>query len=283
MRLIQRLPSPLIGLITLCIAVSAHAAPKAELWPIWDQAGEQTGIDHSQWQAVLNTHVSSDADGVNKVNYAALREGDRKGEGKGNRSNLDQYIAYLSSLDPRVYTRDEQMAYWINFYNALTIQLVLNYPKKGSILRMGQRFFSIGPWDDAVATVAGESVTLNDIEHRILRPIWQDHRIHYAVNCASIGCPNLAQQAYQPNTLEAQLAAAESSYLTHPRGVSIDKRTVTLSTIFKWYRSDFGATESDVLDYVSEHHAGLRTLREDEGRVKVRYDYDWALNATHPN
>ena len=260
----------LAGVVTLCIALSARAAPEADLWSIWDRQGSEVGIDHSLWQSVLGAHVVAGADGINLVDYDALR---------GDRSSLDQYIAYLASIDPRSYTRDEQMAYWVNFYNALTIQLVLAYPNKKSILRMGERLFSIGPWDDVVTTVAGEPVTLNDIEHRILRPIWQDHRIHYAVNCASLGCPNLSQEAYQPSTLVRQLAAAEKAYLAHPRGVSIKKRTVTLSTIFKWYRSDFGVTEADVLEYVAQHHAALAQLRKDNERLKVRYDYDWALNA----
>ena len=237
---------------------------------MWDASGDSTGIQHGQWQQILTTYVSTDSEGINRVNYRAIRESDQE--------RLQSYLDSMASLDPRGYTRDEQMAYWINVYNALTVRLVLDYPKKGSILRMGEKFLSIGPWDDEVFKVAGEALTLNDIEHRILRPIWQDHRIHYAVNCASVGCPNLSLQAYKASTLEAQLTSAELAYLNHPRGLSLTNNKATLSSIFKWYRSDFGKKEADVLNYLSQFNKSLRTLLDQGQRVRTSYDYDWSLN-----
>ena len=252
------------------VVQTAHAAPKADLWPIWDASGSETGIQHEQWQQVLTAYVRPDEEGLNRVDYQAIRE--------TGQDQLESYLNYAARIDPRTYTRDEQMAYWINVYNALTIQVVLRYPNKGSIVRMGEKLFAIGPWDDAVFTVAGESLTLNDIEHRILRPIWRDHRIHYAVNCASVGCPNLSTQAYSAASLEEQLASAEKTYLTHPRGLLIEGNKAKLSSIFKWYRSDFGEEESDVLTYMSEFSAPLKDLLEQGRRVRTSYDYDWSLN-----
>lgn len=103
------------------------------------------------------------------------------------KQQLKRYIQQMASLDPRDYKKQEQFAYWVNLYNALTVQLVLdNYPTS-SIKKLGKGFFSFGPWDDDIIRVAGKKLTLNDIEHRILRPIWRDKRIHYVVNCASLG------------------------------------------------------------------------------------------------
>ena len=169
---------------------SGLAAPAPDLWAFWDQANEKNtaNIDHSRWGRLLEVYLHEDADGVNRVAYDQLRQIGQE--------NLRTYLREQSALDPRDYARAEQLAYWINLYNALTLEVVLDYPKKSSILRMGKRFFAIGPWNDKVITIAGQAITLNDIEHRILRPIWRDHRVHYAVNCASLGCPNLQAEPF---------------------------------------------------------------------------------------
>lgn len=120
---------------------------------------------------------------------------------KEDKTLLNDYLDQLSKLDPREFNRQEQYAYWVNLYNALTVKLILdNYPV-ASITKLGG-LFSFGPWDEKVFTVAGQTLTLNDIEHRILRPIWKDPRTHYAVNCASLGCPNLQSQAFTAQNTE---------------------------------------------------------------------------------
>jgi hypothetical protein len=144
---------------------------------------------------------------------------------------------------------------------------------------MGRGLFSFGPWNDEVATVAGQALTLNDIEHRILRPIWQDHRIHFAVNCASLGCPDLSANAYTAENLEQQLAQAELNYLNHPRGIRFDADgELVVSSIFDWYLEDFATDQSGLLRYLAQYHdeAGER-LRSYAGRI--RYHYDWSLNS----
>ena len=264
-------------LLLACLTLAAHptlAAPKADLWPLWNKQNNanSASIDHSAWQRFLDAHVETHPDGINRVDYAGIAGG--PGE-----ILLKSYLRESTALDPRTFNRDEQFADWVNLYNALTIDLVLRYPRKKSIRRMGERFFSIGPWNDPVATIAGESVTLNDIEHRILRPIWRDHRIHFAVNCASLGCPNLSKTAFTAANSEAQLAAAERTYLAHSRGVEITgNNKVRLSTIFKWYRVDFAGTEQELVSaYIGRHRPDVAALAR-EGRVRVSYEYDWALN-----
>lgn len=268
-------------LLNLTMAVAAllsmgpaEAVPKADLWGFWNVSDESDArsIDHGRWQSFLDDYLRIGSDGINRVAYQDVSD--------SHRAELGEYLDSLSSLDPRAYNRAEQLAYWINLYNALTVEVVLRNPKKGSILRMGKGLFSIGPWDDRLLTVAGQPLTLNDIEHRILRPIWQDRRIHYAVNCASIGCPNLATAAYTPNNTEALLVAGEAAYINHPRGVRFDGRgRLELSDIYKWYARDFAENDTALVRYLAEHHATMSS-ELNAYTERIRYGYDWALNGT---
>ena len=140
-----------------------------------------------------------------------------------------------------------------------------------------------GPWDDGLFDLAGHSLTLNDIEHRILRPLWRDHRIHFAVNCASLGCPDLSPQAYTAATLEQQLAAAESKFLGHPRAVSFnDAGRLRLSSLFDWYLQDFATDREQLLRYLTLQRTDLApALKKYQGRID--YHYDWQLNARSTN
>ena len=216
----------ILALSALGVGALANAAAAPELWEIWaDSDAESTiVIDHSAWDELLGTYVVSREDNLNLVSYKNISAADTQ--------KLVGYIGALSSIDPATLNPAEQMAYWINFYNALTVKVVLDFPKKKSILRMGAKFFAIGPWDDKVATVNDEEITLNDIEHRILRPLFKDRRIHYAVNCASIGCPNLAPKAYTGANLEEMLVAAEHDYLHHARGVTFDSKGRLLCLLY---------------------------------------------------
>jgi hypothetical protein len=254
----------------LCLALPARAAP--EPWQIWQDHDPHSTqqVDHTAWQEFLDAFVVGADDGINRVAYQQARANAQP--------QLQRYLAQLAATDPRALNRDQQMAYWINLYNALTVDVVLRHPGKQSIRKMGKGLFSFGPWDDEVISVAGISVTLNDIEHRILRPLWQDHRIHYAVNCASLGCPNLSRTAYTADNLERLLDEAETTYLNHPRGVNFDNRgRLELSSIFDWYREDFAASEHELLEYLAQHHPQARRLRDYQGRIS--YGYDWQLNA----
>ena len=268
--------------ITLCLGLfvlaspPALAAPDVDTWEFWAEDNPQSTqqVDHTPWQNFLDEYLVPQADGVNRVAY------NRVDLGKG-RKRLQTYLQTLADIDPRDLNRDEQFAYWVNLYNALTVEVVLSNPDKKSIRRMGKGLFSFGPWDDPVAAIAGEDVTLNDIEHRILRPIWQDPRIHFVVNCASIGCPNLQPQALRADNLETLLDAAQSEYINHPRGV--DKRTgsLILSSIFDWYQSDFASEPKGLLNYLAGVHKdpGL-VLQADPDRLE--YNYDWTLNSLEP-
>lgn len=245
-------------------SLTIFAAPKAELWEFWNKSDAEnvTEISHVKWQNILDKYLLEKGEHT-LFSYSAVSADDLL--------NLNSYIDDLTSLDPRQYNRNEQYAYWINMYNAITVKLILDdYPVK-SITKLGG-LFSFGPWDDKVVEVAGEVLTLNDIEHRILRPIWNDARTHYAVNCASLGCPNLQLQAFTASNLEFLLHTAQESYITSAKGVSWDKDTLILSSIYEWFAVDFGGEEA-ILELLSET---LPELRDYNG--KIEYDYDWSLN-----
>ncbi len=155
------------------------AAPGSEYWDIWDKSNEASNeqIDHSRWQVLLNEYLIEDEnDGIIKVDYKRLLDNDK--------STLDEYLSLLASIDPLLLNRNEQRAYWINLYNALTVQVILDHFPTKSILKINisPGFLTFGPWDKKMILVNEVELSLNDIEHRILRPIWKDPRIHYAVN-----------------------------------------------------------------------------------------------------
>jgi hypothetical protein len=122
-------------------------------------------------------------------------------------------------------------------------------------------------------------LTLNDIEHRILRPIFGDPRVHFAVNCASLGCPNLGAEPYLADRLDVQLDTAARAFINHPRGASISDSRLTLSSIFKWYGDDFGETVAERLEWVAAYANPdlAEQLTGWDGRIS--YEYDWRLNA----
>ena len=259
-----------ILLFLMMVTFDICAAPKADLWSFWDKSDENSSkvISHQLWGDFLEVYVQSDLDGNRLLDY--------KHTSKRDRQALGVYIVELQNIDPRNFKRDEQFVYWVNLYNALTVQLILeNYPIE-SITKLGG-FFSFGPWDDDVVRVAGQSLTLNDIEHRILRPIWKDKRIHYAVNCASYGCPNLQNKPYNVLTFNKQLDKAAKEFINADKGLEFKGNTLFLSSIYDWYGEDFGDFDElrgHLLNYLEGEFRLV--LKGFSGRVE--YQYDWKLN-----
>ena len=265
----------LLTVLFLLMAPVLNAAPKSEYWAIWDKsdATAQKVFDHSLWNALLSRYLAEPSDGsVRLFDYKSVSASDRK--------QLQAYISSLSGADPRAYRKSEQMAYWINLYNALTVELVLkHYPVK-SITKIGP-WYKFGPWDEGIVTVAGQKLTLNDIEHRILRPIWKDKRIHYAVNCASRGCPDLAMEAFTGEGIEGQLEAAARRFVNQEKAlVFIDGRLV-LSRLYEWYVADFGDRAALMKHFLAHLQPPLsEKLKKYTGPLD--YQYDWSLNHSAP-
>ena len=268
----MKLKTLLAALLLLVTAPSfgIHDYP-ADSW--WLEHDEQStlSIDHSDWQHVLDQYVHASEDGINRVDYQSLQESPER---------LQSYLEAMSQVAIHQYSRAEQFAFWVNLYNAITLNLVAEHYPVSSIRRIYGGLFRTGPWDEELFTVNGISLTLNDIEHRILRPIWQDYRIHFVVNCASIGCPNLGKQALTAENQQAVLNAAAIEFLSHPRGVRIEGNRVILSKIFKWYATDFGHNSETLLRKVAEYVPSEEVSSKLSGVSKLRYEYDWSLNAT---
>jgi len=248
--------------------------PGSRAWETWRAADPASGerIDHAAWQALLDRYLVTDhPSGVNRFDYGAVSSADA--------AALDGYIASLAARDPRRYTRAEQFAYWINLYNALTVRLVVEHYPVRSIRRIHGGLFRRGPWDRKLVEIAGEELSLNDIEHRILRPLWQDPRIHYAVNCASVGCPDLAPRAYTAANTDALLDAGATAYVNHPRGVRFEAGRLELSSIYDWYGSDFGDDTRALLAHLARYADARLTERLSNFDGPIGYSYDWSLNA----
>ncbi|MGF1682013.1 DUF547 domain-containing protein [Photobacterium minamisatsumaniensis] len=253
-----------VACLLLLTSTFSLAAPKAELWAYWqtNNASSQQIVDHQRWQTLLDKYLKVQPNQT-LFRYQAVSQNDRY--------ELSRYIRDLADKDPRQLNRNEQFAYWVNLYNAMTVQLILdNYPVK-SITKLGG-FFSFGPWNEKLITISGQKLSLNDIEHRILRPIWQDPRIHYAVNCASLGCPDLLPTAFTSKNNGSLLEQAAHRFINSSKGVSTTGTSTRLSSIYDWYSSDFGDT-SQLQDHINQYHQGA-TIQLN----KVRYDYNWSLN-----
>jgi len=240
---------------------------------LWSPSNESNpeSIDHSKWQEVLDNYlVTDDESGVNLFDYQGLLDDEDE--------SLRSYIDAITQIDPRSFNKKEQFAYWVNLYNALTVLTVVeNYPI-GSIKEIGEATFPPGPWNDTVISVTGHALTLNHIEHSILRPIWKDYRIHFAVNCASIGCPNLQETAFDSSNTETLLEKASKQFINHPRAYSLTEQGLVLSSIFSWYSEDFGSSERAVLDTIAIYLDDQAMRTNHQSSTQISYYYDWSLN-----
>lgn len=253
---------------------SAKAAPDAVLWPRWEAHDPKSTaeVDHDIWGDLLDRFLVTGADGINRFAYGDITLADR--------NELDRYIQNLADIRISSHNRPTQMAYWINLYNALTVQVILDHYPTASIrdIDISPGLFSDGPWGKKLLTIEGEKVALDDIEHQILRPIWQDPRIHYAVNCASIGCPNLQPIPFEPDRLDRQLDEAAIDFVNHQRAVDIQEGKLAVSSIYHWFKNDFGGTDQGVLAHLKAYLSPERAMKL-EGFTSIDDDgYDWRLN-----
>ena len=257
----------------MAFSLAALAAPKAELWEFWAQSTQsKVAIDHGAWNDFLARHVKPGDDGINRVAYGRVATAQREA--------LEQYLDKMQGVAIRKFSRAEQRAYWINLYNVATVKVVLDHYPVDSILKINisPGLFAKGPWKKKLLTVEGEGVSLDDIEHRVLRPIWQDPRTHYSVNCASLGCPNLPAQAFTSANMEELLDASARAYVNHPRGARVEKGRLTVSSIYVWFGSDFGGGDAGVIAHLKKYgEPALKKALADVRRIGDD-EYDWSLN-----
>jgi hypothetical protein len=249
----------------------AAAAPRAVPWPHWrasDETSRET-IDHSAWDGFLARYLVPGRDGITRVNYRRVLPSDRE--------TLSVYIAGLGGTPITSYRRVEQRAYWINLYNALMVRTVLEHYPVATVLDIrlaGGR----GPWRKKLLHIEGEEVGLDDIEHRILRPFWRDPRLHYALNYAALGSPDLQPHAFTASTTEAVLDRAAHAFVNAPRGARIERGRLVVSSLYRWYEADFGGGDGAVIAHLRRYAAPpLAAALAHETRI-AGDAFDWSLN-----
>jgi len=265
-----------LAIVAVMIGYSfAQAAAKAELWPRWQKhdPNSRQQIDHSAWDRFLKQNVvAPHSSGINRVRYNGVSPDDQK--------SLKSYLQALQASAISNYNRNEQKAYWINLYNALTVDLIISRFPVASIrdINISPGLLARGPWGAKLLTIESEKLSLDDIEHRILRPIWRDNRVHYALNCASLGCPNLQPLAYSADNSEALLEKGAREFVNHPRGVALQKGKLQVSSIYVWFQEDFGRGAADLMEHWQEYAEPALAGALEKYQGGLAHDYDWRLN-----
>jgi hypothetical protein len=255
-------------------STSANDAPETLESPIVGeletgmQEGEGT-FDHTAFNELLSAHVDESA---GTVDYAALAE---------ERDKLDAYLGRIAEADLTDLSADAQLALLINAYNGYTLQLILeNYPDIDSIQDLSD------PWSTERFEVGGHTLSLDQIEHGLIRPIYRDPRIHFAVNCAAVDCPHLADEAYTGENLDQQLEAQTEAILTKEKFVRLEDDTLRFPRVMKWYRVDFvddsfDGSAANIPSYLADYtRKEVRTFiaQHDGDPPAEPLEYDWSLN-----
>jgi hypothetical protein len=240
---------PLLAAILIALPAAAGAEP----------------ADFAALDALLHRHVRPGVrEGIplNLVDYAAwARDPDHR-----------RAVEALETFDPaRLETRAERLAFWVNAYNLLAIRVVIEHGVPGSIKDAGNLFFPV--WKRTAGTVGGRKVSLDEVEHGILRPMGEP-RIHFAIVCASLSCPDLRPEAYVPERLDAQLDDQVKGFLANPAKGMVGDEAVRVSRIFDWFEADFGG-EAGVVRFLRAHTPGRVPP---VARVAGYLPYDWSLN-----
>ncbi|MGB9689014.1 DUF547 domain-containing protein [Thermogutta sp.] len=229
-------------------------------------------VDHSIWDRLLHKYV--DGDGM--VNYAAWKAS------SADRTALRDYLVSLGQVDPDApATKEGKLAFWINAYNALTIYGILDVYPTSSIRNHTARVFGYNIWKDLLLPVGNRKYSLDAIEHQVLRKLGEP-RIHFAVVCASKGCPRLRNEAYTREKLEEQLADNTRDFFARPKNLQVDfaHRAIQVSAILHWFGQDFGPTPREALASLAAYLPNDATRRLIlSGDFSVSFlDYDWSLN-----
>ncbi len=228
-------------------------------------------IDHSAWDTVLKKFV----DDQGLVDYAAWKKSSVDVQA------LDEYLVQLSAASfTQTSDAKTKLAFWINAYNAVTIKGILREYPTTSIRNHTARLFGYNIWKDLQLLVEGRPYSLDQIEHEVLRKMGEP-RIHFAIVCASMGCPRLRNEAYVPRQLDSQLTANARSFFADPSKFRYDSRqkSIAVSPILDWFKEDFGSTEAERLRRIAPYLPDAIARQLAESGAQLTYlDYDWSLN-----
>lgn len=224
-----------------------------------------TPPDHSVWNELLGKHVKEDG----MVDYRGFIR---------DREKLEAYLKTISSNPPdrEKWSEEEQLAYWINAYNAFTVKLIVdNYPVE-SIRDLGPKLkipLIKDVWHYKFFKIGGQESSLDEIEHGILRKEFEEPRIHFAINCASFSCPPLLNEAFVPERIDKQLDQVAKSFINDPKRNKISKDKAEISSIFSWFKGDFTKNGS-LIDFLNQYSKVKLS-----SNAKISHlDYDWSLN-----
>lgn len=275
----RKFTSFFLFLLVFWISTSTvHASYYKSLWPRWQINNPLSNavISHKLWQEFLDRHLITNEEKINLLDYANVDQKDY--------DLLTRYVKEMSEIDIDNYNRQEQLAYWINLYNALTVQTVADYYPIANVqeIRISPGLFSVGPWGANLITIKNTPLSLDDINNRIIRPIWNDPRTHYTLNNATIGAPNLSKQAYQGVSIEAQLNDAAFTYINSLRGVQVIEGKLIISKIYDWYEEDFGGTKQDVIKHLLLFAKEPLFSQLKHVNSIDSYIYNWHINSPPP-
>lgn len=257
----------IISLSLLPVLTSCSRAEKAASYSVADPQ-QQVDHTHAAFTTILSKHVKSEL-----VDYASL---------KRNPAPLNAYLDTLAAVPESAFNKwdkTQQMAFLINLYNAATLKLIIDHYPIQSIKDIGSALK--GPWKQQVVRLFGKIESLDHIEHDLLRPKYKDPRVHFAVNCASIGCPSLRAEAFQASKLDAQLDEQGRIFLrdTTKNRLDAEIKTLYLSEIFYWFKADFTSKSGTVEKFASNYVTDAdRKVIQQGGLTIKNTKYDWNLN-----
>ncbi len=259
------------------VGAAAGPAPASERWLAHDETSALR-IDHGAWERFLLTYLRPGADGVHRLAYGAVDRRDRR--------RLDHYLERMSEVDLAGYRRAEQLAYWINLYNALTVDLVLDHYPIASIRGIGGtgqggeagQGQAGNAWRRPLIEIDGVALSLDDIENHVIEPIWNDPRVYYATTCPALGCPNLQPVPFTGDLLDRQLSDAAMAYVNDSRCIDIRDDQLHVSSFYRWHLKAFGGSDHAVIRHLMAY------AEPDLAMTLQRFDrlhgdlFDWRLN-----
>ena len=261
----------IIIVLTLILSIGAgsivHAAPRSKSIEFWNDHtdGSPLKMDYSKWNSLLEKYlILGETPTTNRFNYSAVSTADRQ--------LLDEFLDSMQEMDPRQLSGLEQKAYWLNLYNSALVKQIIESEPKDSVRELGNRM-----WRRNRLYIAMQKISLDDIEHGVLRPLFGDPRVHFSLVAGTIGSAELLPVAFTAENVEELLEENTRNFLNHERGVRIENGEVTLSTIFRWYKEDFEGNLNGIKNFIMPY------LGEDKKQIlrdakSVDYDYDWTVN-----
>ena len=264
-----------VGIAVFVMTLKPETAEAGSIIYVGQQSTDRVlmdKVDHSTWDKLLKKYV--DKDGY--VNYRSWRSS------SSDRQALSGYLNKLSQANPQASaTKNTKLAFWINTYNAVTVHGILREYPTTSIRNHTARLFGYNIWKDLQLYVGGKAYSLETIEHQILRKM-SDPRIHFAIVCASIGCPRLLNQAYTAEKAQQQLETNAKDFFGRSQNFRYDaqQKRFYLSSILKWFAEDFGSSQSSQLRTISKWLPGRSAQAVAQaGAGSISYlDYNWNLN-----